>query len=67
MFHSSVVKSAGKNLHLNNLGGSLSMKPQFHQIAYTSANPYNKRWEFKFKHSYYTYPRDYEHTEVKKP
>ena len=38
------------------------------KISWTSTNPYNKRWEFKWKHSYYTYPRDGdEHTNVKKP
>lgn len=46
---------------------SLVMKSQYNKISYNSNNPYNKRWEYKFKHSYYTYPRDYEHTEIRKP
>ncbi|EGR27989.1 hypothetical protein IMG5_185720 [Ichthyophthirius multifiliis] len=56
------------NLKLSNLNSNaLVMKSQFNKIAWESSNPYNKRWEYKFKHSYYTYPRDYEHTHVKKP
>jgi len=46
----------------------LHFVPSFNKISWSSSNPYNKRWEFKWKHSYYTYPRDGdEHTHVKKP
>ncbi|EAR99458.2 transmembrane protein, putative (macronuclear) [Tetrahymena thermophila SB210] len=57
-----------KNLRQANLTqSSLAMKTQYNQMGFSSDNPYNKRWEYKWKHSYYTYPRDYEHTEVRKP
>jgi hypothetical protein len=48
---------------------SLNVKPHYNKISWTSSNPYNKRWQFKWKPSYYSYPRDYkqEHTNVKKP
>jgi len=47
---------------------SLAFKSKKNKISYTSDKPYNKRWEFKWKHSYYTYPRDgLDHTYVKKP
>ena len=38
------------------------------KISYQSTNPYNKRWQYKWKHAYYTYPRDGDdHEYVKKP
>jgi hypothetical protein len=38
------------------------------KISWNDNNPYNKRWQYKWKHSYYTYPKDgYEHDHVKKP
>jgi len=38
------------------------------KISWQSSNPYNKRWQFKFKHAYYTYPRDgIEHEYIRKP
>ncbi|KAM3131080.1 hypothetical protein pb186bvf_016778 [Paramecium bursaria] len=48
---------------------NLTFRPQYNKISWTSANPYNKRWQYKFKPSYYSYPRDLEqeHTYVKKP
>lgn len=50
------------------VASSLVHKPKKNKISYSSTKPYNKRWEFKWKHSYYTYPRDGEdHTYVKKP
>lgn len=46
----------------------LAYKPKYNKISYRSTNPYNKRWEFKWKHAYYTYPRDGDdHMRVKKP
>ena len=41
---------------------------RFNKIAWNSGNPYNLRWQYKWKHAYYTYPKDtYEHTHVPKP
>jgi hypothetical protein len=38
------------------------------KISWEDGNPYNKRWQYKWKHAYYTYPKDgYEHDQVKKP
>lgn len=32
--------------------------PQYNKITWTNGNPYNKRWQFKWKHAYYAYPKD---------
>lgn len=38
------------------------------KIAWNDNNPYNKRWQAKWKHGYYTYPKDgQEHDYVRKP
>jgi len=38
------------------------------KISWEDGNPYNKRWQYKWKHAYYTYPKDNaEHDHVKKP
>lgn len=38
------------------------------KITWQDGNPYNKRWQYKWKHAYYTYPKDSaEHDSVKKP
>jgi len=37
------------------------------KINYQSTNPYNKRWQYKWKHAYYTYPKEDDHEHVKKP
>lgn len=38
------------------------------KISWNDGNNYNKRWQFKWKHAYYTYPKDgFEHENVKKP
>ncbi|CAD8155856.1 unnamed protein product [Paramecium pentaurelia] len=44
-------------------------RSQYNKIVWQSSNPYNKRWQYKFKNAYYTYPRDInqEHTYVKTP
>jgi hypothetical protein len=44
------------------------MKPRRNKISYDTGNPYNKRWKYKWRHAYYTYPRDgFEHTRVMRP
>ncbi len=46
----------------------LTSKLQYNKIEWTNGNPYNKRWQFKWKHAYYTYPKDnFEPTNVRKP
>ena len=41
---------------------------KFNKIEFTTGNPYNLRWQWKWKHAYYTYPRDSQDpTFVKKP
>ena len=53
---------------INNLNKSLNTLIRFNKIEFRTGNPYNLRWQWKWKHAYYTYPRDwYEHTYVKKP
>jgi len=38
------------------------------KISWQDGNPYNKRWQYKWKHAYYTYPKDnIEHDYVRKP
>ena len=47
---------------------SLTSCLRYSKINWTKGNPYNLRWQFKWKHAYYTYPRDgFEHTHTKKP
>jgi len=31
---------------------------RYNQINWTTGNPYNVRWQYKWKHAYYTYPKD---------
>lgn len=41
---------------------------RYNKIEFQTGNPYNLRWQWKWKHAYYNYPKDwYEHTYVKKP
>mmetsp|Transcript_59087 Transcript_59087/g.68367 ORF Transcript_59087/g.68367 Transcript_59087/m.68367 type:complete len:300 (-) Transcript_59087:216-1115(-) len=48
--------------------GALASVPKRNKISWNSTNPYNKRWQYKWKHAYYTYPKEnHEHTYVKKP
>jgi hypothetical protein len=50
------------------LGPRLLQSLRYSTINWTSGNPYNLRWQYKWKHAYYTYPRDgHEPTHVKKP
>lgn len=37
------------------------------KISFRDPSQYNLRWQFKWRHSYYTYPKEAEHTHVKKP
>lgn len=47
---------------------SLTARLKYNKIEWTNGNPYNLRWQSRWKHAYYTYPKDnYEHTNVKKP
>lgn len=47
---------------------SLVNVSQRNKISWTNDAPYNKRWQYKWKHAYYAYPRDgHEHDQVKKP
>ena len=47
---------------------SLLSTLKYNKICYNNGNPYNLRWQYKWRHAYYTYPKDtYEHTRVKKP
>lgn len=47
---------------------TLTNKIKYNKISYNNGNPYNVRWQYKWRHAYYTYPKDtYEHTKVKKP
>ena len=53
---------------LSKSAASLTAKLRYNKIEWTNGNPYNLRWQFQWKHAYYTYARDgYEHTNVKKP
>jgi len=36
-------------------------------MMYETGNPYNKRFQWRFRHSYKTEPMEHEHTRVKKP
>jgi hypothetical protein len=46
----------------------MTFTPRNFKISWTTANPYNTRWQFKWKHSFYTYPKDPNGaTQVKKP
>jgi len=67
-----LIQTIQESLLPSTTQGSLSSltrhTPKMNKISWSSSNPYNKRWEFKWKHSYYTYPRDgNEHTSVRKP
>ena len=47
---------------------SLTNTIKYNKICYNNGNPYNLRWQYKWRHAYYTYPKDTnEHTRVKKP
>lgn len=47
---------------------SLLTKLRFNKITWNSGNPYNLRWQYKWKPAYYTYQKDGEDpTHVKKP
>ena len=51
-----------------NSNQTLTKVLRFNKIEFNNGNPYNLRWQWKWKHAYYTYPKDwYEHTFVKKP
>lgn len=57
----------GDKLQLRN-AGYLTDLPKRNKISWYNSNPYNQRWQYKWKHAYYTYPKDsQEHTYVHKP
>ena len=31
---------------------------KYNKISYQNGNPYNVRWQYKWRHAYYTYPKD---------
>jgi len=37
---------------------TLTSLQKYHKISWNSGNPYNLRWQFKWKHAYYSYPKD---------
>ena len=47
---------------------SLTNMSRRNKISWQYGSPYNKRWQYKWKHAYYTYPKEgVEHDQVKKP
>jgi len=47
---------------------SLNTVIKFNKIEFTNGNPYNLRWQWKWRSAFYTYPKgNFEHTQVKKP
>lgn len=37
---------------------SLIKNIRFNKVAWTTGNPYNVRWQYKWKPAYYTYLKD---------
>lgn len=51
-----------------NTSRALQKVVRYNKIEFNNGNPYNLRWQWQWKHAYYTYPKDsYEHTYVRKP
>ncbi len=47
---------------------NLIYKVKYNKISWDNGNPYNLRWQYKWKHAYYAYPKDtYEYTRTQKP
>lgn len=47
---------------------SLSKVVKYNKIEFRNGNPYNLRWQWKWRSAFYTYPKDsFEPTQVKKP
>jgi hypothetical protein len=47
---------------------SLTTALRYSKIEFQNGNPYNLRWQWKFKPAYFTYPKDsFEQTHIKKP
>lgn len=40
------------------LGESLIKTIRFNKVSWTTGNPYNVRWQYKWKPAYYTYLKD---------
>ena len=55
----------GVNSRLNS--NLLSKSIRRTKIEYTTNQPYNKRWQFKWRHAYLGSPLDREATQVRKP
>ncbi len=70
-----LAKATPEQIVLNDVYGLRSLRNATlvdvsvrNKISWQHAGPYNKRWQYKWKHAYYTYPRDYyEHDKVRKP
>ena len=46
----------------------LVVVPQNHKISWNNEDaPYNKRWQFKWRHAYYTYPRENDSNHIQNP
>jgi len=53
---------------LRRAGYLLTQNSVRNKISWDTSNPYNKRWHYKWKHSWYTYLRDsQEHEYIRKP
>ncbi len=49
-------------------GQALLQAVRYNKVSWTTGNPYNVRWQYKFKPAYYTYLKDnFEPTRVGKP
>lgn len=68
-FKNAHVGKIADPLQLRSLSGALLVdKSVRNKISWKGPNEYNQRWQFKFKHAYYSYPRDgHEHTRVMRP
>lgn len=61
-FHCIIMISTTKTLQ------SLNKVIKFNKIEFQNGNPYNLRWQWKWRSAFYTYPKDnFEPTQVKKP
>lgn len=49
-------------------GQALLQAVRYNKVSWTTGNPYNVRWQYKFRPAYYTYLKDnFEPTNVGKP
>lgn len=57
------VAALAPNSEAKSLTGNLKRN----KISWDNGNAYNKRWHYKWRTAYYTYPRDNIHTRVMRP